>query len=534
MRPRGLPIVLLVAAIAGCATVLGLDDTTLRTDAPDGALPGDGGGTDAIVPPGSDGAAAALTALPSPAVVRRGSSVDVTVTIDRGAATGAFAVSVTDLPPSVSAAPATIAADATSTKLTIAADKNAALGASTLHVAIDPPQLPAIALPLLVADPAGALDTTFAGGVGIVAETTRGTAATFYALALQPDGKIVAAGQAQTPAGWLIRRFNADGSADLTFAPTTLPTDGTARALAIDSAGRVVCAGTSSPGAGAAQLTVVRLGATGAPDATFGTAGVYRLTAVDGQLGSTGYALAIQPDAAIVVGGSRKGTINPEDAIAIRLLPTGTRDNSLGGGIVIQPKARWIGAAIETGGAIVLGGSDLSAASGQPSFVLTRRSGAGAVDATFGTGGSIVFGAGDRADAFVRMPDGTLALTGESVLPGNMYVTGVASTTAAIYAHGIAATTNPGFFGAAAQGDGRLVAAGHTSGAGGEARVERIFPDGGPDDTFGDAGAAILQPKGGKPGLETQLFAAAVQADGRILAAGNRASAGAVIFRLWP
>jgi hypothetical protein len=68
----------------------------------------------------------------------------------------------------------------------------------------------------------------------------------------------------------------------------------------------------------------------------------------------------------------------------------------------------------------------------------------------------------------------------------------------------------------------------------GEARVVRILPDGNKDMTFGSGGSAVIEAAGTANGIDVSLFAAAVQPDGRILAAGNRTNAGAVVYRLWP
>jgi hypothetical protein len=52
--------------------------------------------------------------------------------------------------------------------------------------------------------------------------------------------------------------------------------------------------------------------------------------------------------------------------------------------------------------------------------------------------------------------------------------------------------------------------------------------------TFGTTGTATIDPGGTPHSFDVKLFAAALQADGRILTAGDRSNAGAVIYRLWP
>src|SRR5262249_12637705 len=82
-------------------------------------------------------------------------------------------------------------------------------------------------------------------------------------LALQPDGKIVLAGDN-------LQRFNADGSVDTSFgsagqASLANPADG----VALDSAGRIVVASAIA----AATGSVARFNADGTVDPTFGSGG---------------------------------------------------------------------------------------------------------------------------------------------------------------------------------------------------------------------------------------------------------------------
>jgi hypothetical protein len=85
-----------------------------------------------------------------------------------------------------------------------------------------------------------------------------------------------------------------------------------------------------------------------------------------------------------------------------------------------------------------------------------------------------------------------------------------------------------------AVGNAGFVAAGNASGPNGEARVTRILSDGGADPSFSAGGTAFLDPGGVANGFDLSLFAAALQTDGRLLVAGNRSGAGAVVYRLWP
>jgi len=100
-------------------------------------------------------------------------------------------------------------------------------------------------------NPDGSLDTSFGAAGKVVNNTTPGGA---NALALQSDGKIVIAGQAipdpAKPGRLAVLRYNGDGSLDTSFgtggiASTDLFATGfsTARGVAIQSDGKIVAAG---------------------------------------------------------------------------------------------------------------------------------------------------------------------------------------------------------------------------------------------------------------------------------------------------
>lgn len=108
----------------------------------------------------------------------------------------------------------------------------------------------------------GTLDTTFGSG-GIIAETF-GTAARFWALDIQPDGKILAAGEL-SGSGMLLTRYNADGTLDTTFAGDGIFTMSeygfpgkTISDIALFDDGKIVAGGVEGePGISAQQVVVV-------------------------------------------------------------------------------------------------------------------------------------------------------------------------------------------------------------------------------------------------------------------------------------
>lgn len=518
-------LVSLCASGGGCALVLGFDDTTLRADDADGGpSPNEDGGQEA-----GDAAAARLTAQPTEVVLRRGGTADVTVTIVRGGdVQGPVAVQVTDLPAGVTVAPATIRDRETSTKLTFSAAADAPFGTFTAKLSVDKGALAPIALTILVAGASGTPDTTFDTD-GFVTDNAKGNNGTFYALAVQPDGKIVAAGAgAGATPGWFVRRFRPDGAPDAAFTTAlgALPTNGEARAIAIDpTTSKIVIAGASSPGIGAIQLTVMRRETTGAPDNTF-AGGVFRFVLGDAPVGSTAFALTVQADGSVVVVGRRGELGGKVSGIAIRLKKDGTRDMAWSDGkIVAVLDNDFVGVAPGPAGSIFIAGTDASAQLG--SFYLTKRLTNGLPDGSFGAGGAATFGLGFRAHGFVRMPDGSLVVSGESAQAGNVYTLGRTDAAGGqVFARGIATATGASFNAVTADATGRIVAAGNSTGGVAEARISRVLPDGIVDSTFAKAGTALV--------TATTLSAVAVQQDGRIVVAGNRAQAGGIVYRIWP
>ena len=167
------------------------------------------------------------------------------------------------------------------------------------------------ALGLARYQPNGELDGTFGSG-GIVT----GPPGNMYGLALQPDGKILLAGNrfVSTRSFFSVARFQPDGSPDATFGSDGLVTgpDGGASALALQADGRIVVAG-AEPEDYAFKL--VRLNTDGTLDSSFGSNG-----SVQTLLGSAAGASAVivQPDGRILAAGASVPGPSPAAAPAPR------------------------------------------------------------------------------------------------------------------------------------------------------------------------------------------------------------------------
>jgi len=331
---------------------------------------------------------------------------------------------------------------------------------------------------------AGDLDPAFgAGGVTLIgfgSGADRGEA-----LAVQQDGRIVAAGAAfnGTDEDFAVVRILFDGSLDPSFGSggrviTPIGSeDDHANAIAIQDDGRILVAGQSKAG-GVERFAIVRYDTNGALDASFGAGGIV-VSAYPGPAGIAG--MTLQADQKIVVAGAHDPAL---------LVPA--------------------------------------------EFALERYNANGTLDPTFGTGGraaTTIQTAGNGAAAVLVQPDGKLVATGiAATFLGSTFATvrynanGTLDGTFA--AGGIAQTSvGPGFAGGlcvARQADGKLVVGGGRDGSSAFVLV-RYLQNGTLDATFATGGIGTTPHNG-------PAVAIAVEPDGRLAAAGGIADFGLARF----
>ncbi|HEY9403357.1 MAG TPA: carboxypeptidase regulatory-like domain-containing protein [Pyrinomonadaceae bacterium] len=163
-------------------------------------------------------------------------------------------------------------------------------------------------------NPNGSLDTSFDADGSLITDFANSSASA-EAVAIQADGKIVAAGSAfQTQTGinrFALARYNVDGSLDTSFDTDGRITNdfsgngGSAAALAIGADGKIVAAGTARSATTRDDFALARYNADGSPDASFGTNGTLTTDFFGGD--DMAYGVAIQPDNRVVAAG---GTFN--------------------------------------------------------------------------------------------------------------------------------------------------------------------------------------------------------------------------------
>jgi uncharacterized delta-60 repeat protein len=274
------------------------------------------------------------------------------------------------------------------------------------------------ALARLMAD--GSPDASFGTGGQVLSDLSPGAGEFAYGMALQADGRIVLAGQADGGSGVVVTlaRYNPDGSLDTTFGAGGLVFSGFpggANAVAVQSDGRIVVAGFS--------FLVTRFNADGTLDTGFGSGGQVAVPFGDFGWDSEANAILVQPDGGIVVAGGSYGS--RYDFALARLDSDGSLDKGFGHdgmvttdfhngrdaieALVLQPDGRLVAAGF--------GHASNPSSADSVHFALARYEPDGALDRSFGRSGRAtaeidnpVFN--DFARALVAQPDGRLVAAG--------------------------------------------------------------------------------------------------------------------------
>jgi len=212
------------------------------------------------------------------------------------------------------------------------------------------------------------------------------------AVATGPGGTVVLAGDAGTAFGSLdlaFVRYTSTGALDSSFSDDGIQTvdvgtfDSVA-GVAVQTDGKVVAAGR-----GEAGFTLVRLRADGSLDPTFGSGGIVDTPIGDPSVRDEASAVTLLGDGRILVAGTADYDYRAQtDFALVRYLPSGELDPSFGsGGIVVTPSAGDDvagGMALTPSGAIIVAGYG-----GGGAFRLVRYLRSGALDPGFGRAGIV-------------------------------------------------------------------------------------------------------------------------------------------------
>jgi uncharacterized delta-60 repeat protein len=250
----------------------------------------------------------------------------------------------------------------------------------------------------------GSLDASF--GVGGKVTTIFAGDSRAFAVAIQADGKIVAAGGRSDPfvTDFALARYNADGSLDTSFGTggkvtTDFSGFDQASRVAVQEDDKIVAVGTGGPNN---DFALTRYNTDGSLDTSFGTGGKVT-TDFGGFDGASG--LAIQGDAKIIAAG--RGGFFTVFALA-RYNTDGSLDTTFDGDGMVTTQffgeniESAAGVAIQTNGKIVVAGSVFSTF--DPSFALARYNINGSLDTSFGAGGKVTTDFGDPSEVGVLCP----------------------------------------------------------------------------------------------------------------------------------
>ncbi len=273
----------------------------------------------------------------------------------------------------------------------------------------------------------GALDPTF-GADGMVTVEFGGGSEIGVAVAVQPDGKIVAAGTksafSSQYADYALARFESDGALDTSFGNAgKVVTDLSGwrdwgSAVAIQPDGKIIMAGTAYEiGTGRELFGLVRYEPDGTLDTTFGVDGVVRTSF--GWRTDEGRAVALQSDGKIVVAGMAGSFWSYHFGLA-RYRGDGSLDTTFGSGGLVSTTLGNTGSAvaaiaIQPDGKIVAAGH-VQTRDYEADFGLARYHPDGALDVDFGDGGTIIteFGDDDHGRGVAVQPDGKIMVVGYS------------------------------------------------------------------------------------------------------------------------
>jgi uncharacterized delta-60 repeat protein len=270
----------------------------------------------------------------------------------------------------------------------------------------------------------GSLDGSF-GGIGIVLTPIGNAHDGARSVAIQADGKIVAAGYNYNGGGFAVIRYNPDGTLDTSFNGTGIVTTTVgnpseyANSVAIRADGKIVVAGYSYNGSDS-DFALVRYNTNGSLDTSFNGTG--KIITPIGNSFDYAASVAAQPDGKTVVAGYSYSDVTSSSFAVVRYNTNGTLDTSFNGtGKVLTPFGSGYsgagGVAIQWDGKIVASGySDISPTS---DFALIRFNPDGKLDRSFGGTGKVVIPVGnsrDYADSVAIQPDGKIIASGASFI----------------------------------------------------------------------------------------------------------------------
>lgn len=387
----------------------------------------------------------------------------------------------------------------------------------------------------------GTLDPGFSGD-GIA--TLDGGANGFdlaYAGTLQPDGKILVAGwtNATPKASCMVARYLTDGTLDASFGNNGRMIAGIpglscrSTALALQQDGKILAAGASDNGTNY-DFVVLRMLPDGTPDSSFSEDG---WATIDfGTSFELAYAVAAQPDGKVILAGRIADGSFANFAMG-RLLANGQPDLGFGDQGMVSTDFREEDSAnaiaLQDDGKIILGGFSSVSANGD--FALARYNRDGSLDKEFGTGGKVLTDlAGQNESDYITsmflLSDGRI-LTAGNANNNNLEFTSDAGivrympngqSDLSFGSNGVVIAplgSKTNVEGVSVAADGKVIICGTSDVVQGENRwfLSRFQPEGGLDISFGTLGVVTTNMQGAN-NFAGDVF---VQPDSKIIAVGT-------------
>src|SRR6476646_8596292 len=361
--------------------------------------------------------------------------------------------------------------------------------------------------------------------VGLAVFSYSAIAAESYAdgnsVAAQRDGKIVVAGYADVGGvdRFALVRYNSDGSLDTSFNSngkvTTAVGTGTCKGqgVALHGDGKIVVVGHSFNAAGQSCFTVLRYGADGNLDTSFGDSGKVTTTVAKD---SNADSVAMQSDGKIVVAGNAFIDRNNNDFGIVRYNANGTLDTTFNGTgkATADFGAHDLGrsVAVHRDGRIVVAGYSTSESKKQCALACLKAN--GNLDTSFNGTGKVTTNFGGEGDAegqgVATQSDGRTVVVGYATVGGVQQFaiaryntdgaldTSFGGTGRVLTAVGISGSNATGV---ALQKDGKIVVAGYAVNNSGriyDFACLRYNADGSLDQSFGDHGKVTTDVGDGK------------------------------------
>ena len=256
----------------------------------------------------------------------------------------------------------------------------------------------------------GSLDTSFDPGTGVEMLTVHPQV---HALALKADGKIVIGGYFKTVNGASrdgIAQLNGDGSVDSDFSPGSGLEGYVALAMGTQTNGQALVGGIFPRINGIPVKSIARLNANGSVDDTF--------TPPNGGIGGSNalervYALALQPDGRVLIGGDFTIVAGVRRQHLARLNSNGSLDETFDPGILYLDRVS--ATALQPDGRVVIGGAYTSI-DGVSRRGIARLMNDGSLDLGFDPGAGIEVPpfspSQPSVEALALQPDGRVILGG--------------------------------------------------------------------------------------------------------------------------